>query len=69
MNLTIDLAKLTGIVPTLSTEAINNSIIGLAPSIKTFIAVVAILGPLSIAGIILFLKKIEQKRPDRIRWR
>ena len=69
MNLTIYSAKIVGMDLSLSIEAIDNSTIGLDSSIKTFIAVVAILGPMSIAGIILLLKKIENKSPDRIRWR
>ncbi len=41
----------------------------LDPSIKIFIGVVAILGPISIAIIIFLLKLIEKKNPERIRWR
>ena len=41
----------------------------LDPTIQTFIYVVAIAGPLSIAVLILLLKKIEKNNPDRIRWR
>ena len=41
----------------------------LDPTIKTFIYVVAIAGPLSIAVLILLLKKIEKNNPERIRWR
>ncbi|KGG16164.1 MULTISPECIES: hypothetical protein [unclassified Prochlorococcus] len=41
----------------------------LAPAIKTFLFVVAIMGPVCIAALILFLKKIEKKEPGRIRWR
>ncbi len=41
----------------------------LAPLIKTFIEVVIIIGPLSITGVILLLKKIEKDNPNRIRWR
>ena len=41
----------------------------LDPLIKTFIEVVIIVGPLSILGVILLLKKIEKDNPDRIRWR
>ena len=41
----------------------------LDPTIQTFIYVVAIAGPLSIAVLIFLLKKIEKKKPERIRWR
>ena len=41
----------------------------LAPLIETFIEVVIIIGPLTIAGVILLLKKIEKDNPDRIRWK
>ena len=41
----------------------------LDPLIKTFIEVVIIVGPLSIVGVILMLKKIEKDNPDRIRWK
>ena len=46
-----------------------NSFVSLDPLIKTFIEVVIILGPLSLAGVILLLKKIEKDNPDRIRWK
>ena len=46
-----------------------NSFGSLDPLIKTFIEVVIILGPLSLAGVILLLKKIEKDNPDRIRWK
>tara|TARA_B100001250_G_C19655586_1_gene724681 strand:- start:81 stop:245 length:165 start_codon:yes stop_codon:yes gene_type:complete len=46
-----------------------NSFAVLDPLIKTFIEVVIIIGPVSIAGVILLLKKIEKENPDRIRWK
>ena len=46
-----------------------NSVAVLDPLIKTFIEVVMIVGPLSLAGVILLLKKIEKDNPDRIRWK
>ena len=46
-----------------------NSFGALDPLIKTFIEVVIIIGPLSLAGVILLLKKIEKDNPDRIRWK
>ncbi len=41
----------------------------LDPAIKTFIGIVAVAGPLSIAGVIFLLKQIEKEDPDRIRWK
>tara|TARA_B100000700_G_scaffold321627_1_gene421295 strand:+ start:2831 stop:2989 length:159 start_codon:yes stop_codon:yes gene_type:complete len=41
----------------------------LDPLIKTFIELVIIIGPLSIVGVILLLKKIEKDNPERIRWK
>ena len=41
----------------------------LNPTIQTFMYVVAIAGPLSIAVLIFLLKKIEKNNPERIRWR
>ncbi len=38
-------------------------------SIKIFLEVAFILGPISIAITIALLKKIEQNNPERIRWR
>ena len=38
-------------------------------TIQTFVYVVAIAGPLSIAVLIFLLKKIEKNNPERIRWR
>ena len=46
-----------------------NSFGVLDPLIKTFIKVVIIIGPLSLGGVILLLKKIEKDNPDRIRWK
>ena len=40
----------------------------LDPTIQTFIYVVAIAGPVSIAVLIFLLKKIEKHNPERIRW-
>ena len=41
----------------------------LNPAIKTFIGIVALAGPISFAGIIFLLKKIEKDDPERIRWK
>ncbi len=41
----------------------------LAPFIKTFIQVVLVIGPLSLIGVVLLLRKIERNHPERIRWK
>ena len=41
----------------------------LDPLIKTFIQVTLVIGPLSLVGVILLLKKIEKDHPERIRWK
>ena len=41
----------------------------LDPLIKTFIQVSLVIGPLSLVGVILLLKKIEKDHPERIRWK
>ena len=41
----------------------------LDPLIKTFIQVALVIGPLSLLGMILLLKKIEKENPNRIRWK
>ncbi|WP_269622695.1 hypothetical protein [Prochlorococcus marinus] len=46
----------------------NNLIGVLGTEIKLFISIVFVLGPFSIAALILLLKKIEKTNPDRIRW-
>ena len=46
-----------------------NLFAALSPSIKTFIGIVALAGPLSIASVIFILKRIEKDDPDRIRWK
>ena len=47
----------------------SNSFGVLDPLIKTFVEVAIIIGPLSIVGVILLLKKIEKDNPERIRWK
>ena len=42
---------------------------GLDPAIKTFISFAGIFGPLTIAGVIFLLKKIEKTTPEKIRWK
>ena len=41
----------------------------LGPSIKNFIQVVLVIGPLSVVGLLLLLRKIEKDNPERIGWR
>ena len=41
----------------------------LDPLIKGFIQVALVIGPLSLVGVILLLRKIEQDHPERIRWK
>ena len=41
----------------------------LDPLIKTFIQVALVIGPLSLVGVILLLRKIEKNNPERIRWK
>ena len=41
----------------------------LDPLIKTFMQVALVIGPLSLVGLVLLLRKIEKDHPDRIRWK
>ena len=41
----------------------------LDPLIKTFVQVSLVIGPLSLAGLVLLLTKIEKDHPERIRWK
>ena len=41
----------------------------LDPFIKTFMQVSLVIGPLSLAGLVLLLRKIEKDHPERIRWK
>jgi len=41
----------------------------LDPLIKTFMQVALVIGPLSLAGLVLLLRKIEKDHPERIRWK
>jgi multidrug efflux pump subunit AcrB len=38
-------------------------------SIRTFIQVALVIGPLSLVGVVLILRKIEKDHPERIRWK
>ena len=41
----------------------------LDPLIKTFVQVALVIGPLSLVGLVLLLRKIEKDHPERIRWK
>ena len=41
----------------------------LDPLIKTFMQVALVIGPLSLVGLVLLLRKIEKDHPERIRWK
>ena len=46
-----------------------NCVAVLDPLIKTFIQVALVIGPLSLLGVLLILRKIEKDHPERIRWK
>ncbi len=46
-----------------------NCFVVLDPLIKTFIQVSLVIGPLSLVGVVLLLRKIEKDHPERIRWK
>ena len=48
---------------------IMNFFVVLDPLIKTFMQVALVIGPLSLVGVILLLRKIEKDHPERIRWK
>ena len=41
----------------------------LDPLIKNFMQVALVIGPLSLVGLVLLLRKIEKDHPERIRWK
>ena len=41
----------------------------LDPLIKTFMQVALVIGPLSLVGLVLLLRKIQKDHPERIRWK
>ena len=41
----------------------------LDPLIKTFMQLALVIGPLSLVGLVLLLRKIEKEHPERIRWK
>jgi len=48
---------------------IMNSFAVLDPLIQTFMQVALVIGPLSLVGLVLLLRKIEKDHPERIRWK
>ena len=48
---------------------IMNFFVVLDPLIKTFMQVALVIGPLSLVGLVLLLRKIEKDHPERIRWK
>ena len=62
------LLRLFVVLEMMGVEMINSFAV-LDPLIKTFIQVVIIIGPLTIAGMVWLLKRIEKENPDRIRWK
>ena len=46
-----------------------NFFVVLDPLIKSFIQVALVIGPLSLLGVVLLLRKIEKDHPERIRWK
>ncbi len=63
------LVRLFIVVSVISIEMVKVPIAALDPTIRTFIGVVVVLGPICIGLLILVLKKIEKNDPHRIRWR
>ena len=41
----------------------------LDPLITSFMQVALVIGPLSLVGLVLLLRKIEKDHPERIRWK
>tara|TARA_Y100001968_G_scaffold134454_1_gene122656 strand:+ start:275 stop:487 length:213 start_codon:yes stop_codon:yes gene_type:complete len=65
------LDSLSGFLVVIAATFVNrmNFFVVLDPLIKTFIQVALVIGPLSLVGVILLLRKIEKDHPERIRWR
>ena len=57
------------VVMTATVVEIVNFFGALDPLIKTFIQVALVIGPLSLVGLLLLLRKIEKDHPERIRWK
>ena len=57
------------VVMAVAVNEMMNCFAVLDPLIKTFIQVALVIGPLSLVGVILLLRKIEKDHPERIRWK
>ena len=57
------------VVMTAADVEMMNCFAVLDPLIKTFIQVALVIGPLSLVGVVLILRKIEKEHPERIRWK
>ncbi len=47
----------------------SNLFVSLGPEVKSFLTAAFIIGPVSIFLLLLFLRQIERKDPNKIRWR
>ena len=57
------------VVMAITVVEIMNCFAVLDPLIKTFMQVALVIGPLSLVGLVLLLRKIEKEHPERIRWK
>ena len=62
------LSRLLAVVVATVVEKMNFFAV-LDPLIKTFMQVALVIGPLSLVGLVLLLRKIEKDHPERIRWK
>tara|TARA_Y100001968_G_scaffold8233_1_gene6936 strand:- start:235 stop:447 length:213 start_codon:yes stop_codon:yes gene_type:complete len=67
----IPLVSLSRLLPVMGMTVIDRMyfLSVLDPLIKTFIKVALVIGPLSLVGVVLLLRKIEEDQPERIRWK
>ena len=62
------LSRLLVVMAATIVDMMNNFAV-LDPLIKTFIQVALVIGPLSLVGVVLLLRRIERDHPERIRWK
>ena len=62
------LSRLSAVMVATVVEKMNFFAV-LDPLIKTFMQVALVIGPLSLVGLVLLLRKIEKDHPERIRWK
>ncbi len=62
------LSRLLVVIVATLVEKMNFFVV-LDPLIKTFMQVALVIGPLSLMGLVLLLRKIEKDHPERIRWK